>query len=275
MDSLSEVYEALLEEAREGVGGAAYGPDADRAGPLYESLTDAFQGLAICNLLLHYNPEQFRTDLVFAAGARRQLLQVCLRDSASPVHRALSRTEALFCAIAARDDVLTGELVRLGPTEWIPDGEYEADFCYHAILSHLAASQQATELASSTDLIDRFEAALETPDPRLGICQAFLDEDPEAFRLAFDDLLVERAAWAEEMYPFRRDQLLFLAARHVFVEGLALLALADQKGWSMPDEYAFCPRPGRLELTSPMPEDLFIDVVPFMRESRRQRGLPT
>jgi hypothetical protein len=274
MEPLHEVYSALLEEARDGVSGAAYGPPAAEAGPLYEGLVDSFQGLAICNLLLDYNAEQFRTDLVFAAGARRQFLQICQRDGAPAPQCAVSRTEALFCALAARADVLAGDLVRLGPPEWVGGAEYEDDFCYHALLSHAAVPEQAGGLPPPDALLARFAAVLEDgTTPRLEVCRALAAADPTAFRLAFDGLLVERAAWADELYPARRDQPLFLVARHVFVEGLALLALADARGWPMADAYAFCPEPGRLA-PAPTPADLFLDVAPFIRESRRQRGLP-
>ncbi len=275
MDSLPEVYEALLEDARDGVSEAAYGPSADEAGPLYEGLVDSFQGLAICNLLLRYDAEQFRADLVFAAGARRQFLQLCQRDAAAPAARALSRTEALFCAVAARDDALAGDLVRLGPAAWVADAEYEDDFCYHALVSHAAAPDAARPLPPPDALLARLAAVLDGgTTPRVEAAAALAAGDPARFRLAFDDLLAERAAWAEARYPARRDQPLFLAARHVFVEGLALLALADARGWPMPDLYAFCPEPGRLAPAAGLPADLFLDLAPVVRESRRQRGLP-
>lgn len=272
---LSDVHDALYDEAIDGVSSVAYGPDADAAGALYESLVDAFQGFAISHLLQSYDAETFRRYLIYAAGARRQFLQVCLRDAAAPRERALSRTDALFCAIAARDAVLASELVRLGPTDWVPEGEYEDDFCYHAVVSHLAAPETAAGLPPVGALLDRFAAVIDgLPPPRLAVCRALVGDDAPAFRVAFDDLLLEREAWAEELYPARRDQPLFLVARHVFVEGLALLALADARGWPMPDVYAFCPEPARLAPVSAPPLDLFVDVVPFLRESRRQRGLP-
>ena len=275
MKSLPEVYDALLEDARDGVAAAAYGPSADEAGPLYEGLVDSFQGLAICNLLQPYDAEQFRTDLVFAAGARRQFLQLCQRDAAAPAARALSRTEALFCAVAARDDALAGDLVRLGPAEWVADAEYEDDFCYHALVSHAATPEAARPLPPPDVLLGRAAAVLDGgTTPRLEAAAALAGGDAGRFRLAFDDLLVERAAWADEMVPHQGDQPLFVAARHVFVEGLALLALADVRGWPMPDAYVFCPELARLAPTDALPRDLFADVVPFLRESRRERGLP-
>lgn len=276
MKSLSETYDALLDDARDGVGAAAYGPSADEAGPLYESLVDAFQGLALCNLLQHYDAGQFRTDLVFAAGARRQFLQLCLRDGAAPAARALSRTEALFCAVAARDAALAAHLVQIGPTDWMPGAEYEDDFCYHALVAHAAVPEASAALPPPAELLDRFAGVVEgLPPPRLALGSALAEGDAAAFRVAFDDLLLERAVWRDEMIPHRSNQPLFVVARDVFVEGLALLAVADALGWTMPDTYAFCPEAARLAPTAAMPADLFLDVVPFLRESRRERGLLT
>ncbi len=276
MDSLPKVYDELLEAAQDGLAAAAYGPDAEEAGRVYEDLADAFEGLAIGAILLEYDAERFRQRLVHAANARRQFYQVCLRDEAAPPTRARSRTGALFCAIASRYAPLVRELVRLPPADWILESEYEDDFCYHALVGREAAPEAAGALPEAGALLDRFEAALEgAASPRLDLCRALAAADPAAFREAFADLLVEREAWVEALQTARSDQPPFLMARHVFVEGLALLALAEARGWPMPDRYAFCPEPARLGPPTATPDDLLGDLVPMMRTNRRARGLPT
>ena len=67
----------------------------------------------------------------------------------------------------------------------------------------------------------------------------------------------------------------FQTTRHLFVEGIALLAVAEARGWTMGDHYAYCPEIARLAPTVPTPPDLFTDVVPLLRDSRRRRGLDT
>lgn len=276
MHTLQETYEELLEAARDGVAAAAYGPDVYLAGPLYEGLVDAFQGLAISNVLLNYDAEQFRTNLVYAAGAQRQFRQVCLRDQTSPLQTAISRTDALFCAVAARDHALTHDLVRLGATAWVPDGEYEDDFCYYAVLSRVVAPSASGNLPESDALTERFrEVVGAETSARLGLCDALVDDDDRAFRDAFDALLVERETWVEEMAPVRFMDPFFQTTRHIFVEGLALLAVADARGWPMDDRYAFCPEIARLAPTAQTPPDLFNDIVPLLTDSRRRRGLET
>lgn len=273
MDPLADTYAELLDAARDGVEAAAWGPAADEAGDLYEGLVDAFEGLAICNVLLYYDAEQFRTDLVFAAGARRQFLQLCHRDGVAPRHVALSRTHALFCALVARDNALAGELVRLGPAAWRRDGEYEDDFCYHAALARLAVPDASEALPPLDALVARLVEVAE-PGPRLALVRALVEGDADGFREAFESRLDERARFADELFPARRNQPLFVASRHVFVEGLAMLTLAEQRGWAMADEYAYCPAVARLAPRQPLPRDLFLDVVPFLSASRRERGLP-
>lgn len=272
IEPLAETYASLLDRAEERIGQAAYGPDAGEAGPVYEDLGDTFEGLAACNLLLELDTEQFRTDLIYSAGAREQFLRLCAHAGAEPLHRALSRTGALFCALAVRDAALAARLVRLGPAEWLPDGEYEDDFCYHAVVATLAAPAEA---AFAPDLLDRFARVLDgRPSPRLNVCRAFADDDPAAFAVAFEDLLLAHERWAEENEAPRRDQPTFLASRLVFVEGLALIALAGARGWPPPDETPLCPVPARLEpSTAPVP-DLYREIERLAAGSRRDRGLP-
>ena len=276
MDPLPKVYDELREEAEDRLAEVAYGPPAADAARAYEALVDAFHGLAIGSLLLDYDPDRFRARLVHAAGARRQFYQVCLRDDAEMFHRALSRTDALFCAVASRHTPAARELVHLAPGEWVPDGEYEDDFCYHALIAREVAPDEAAGLPEARALLDRFETALAGgTSVRLDVCHALADNDASAFASAFGDLLTEREAWAEDLYPSRSNQPLFLMARYVFVEGLALLAIAEARGWPMPDRYAFCPEIGRLSPPSSAPDDLMADLVPILREQRRARGLPS
>lgn len=273
MDPLPKLYDELLDEAEDGLATAAYGPDADEAGHLYEGLVDAFEGLAIGKMLLEYDAELFRDRLVYAASARRQFYQVCLRDEATPLHRARSRTDALFCAITARADAYVRDLVRLSPPGWVPDGEYEDDYCYHAIVSS-EVDPDAADLPDIETLLGRFETALEgASSARIDVCRALAADDPAAFREAFADLLVERATWANELSVSRSDQPAFLMSRHVFVEGLALLVIAEGRGWPMPDRYAYCPEPARLGPPTAAPDDLLADIVPMMQANRRSRGL--
>lgn len=274
MEPLQETYASLLDRAEERIGEAAFGPDADAAGPLYEDLGDTFEGLAACNLLLSLDLAQFRTDLLYSAAARGQFLAMCARAGVAPLHRARSRTNALFCAVAARDDALAASLVQLGPATWTPDGEYEDDFCYAAFVGTLAApAEAAATLPPPTALLDRFAAVLDgLPTPRLAVCRAFEAGDESAFSVAFDDLLMAHQTWAAEAESARRDQPAFLATRHVFVEGLALLALAGRRGWAVPDEHAFCPAPARLgPMTAAVP-DLFGEIARLAAASRRARG---
>ena len=66
----------------------------------------------------------------------------------------------------------------------------------------------------------------------------------------------------------------FLASRHVFVEGLALIALAGARGWPLSDESTLCPFPACLGPNMAPVPDLYREIERLAAGCRRDRGLP-
>ncbi|PAP81399.1 hypothetical protein B1759_08745 [Rubrivirga sp. SAORIC476] len=271
METLEDVYDALLSDTRMAVGGAVSGPGPEDLGSVAEEIQDAFEGLALCNLLVRYDAHKYREDLVHSARARIWFLEQCAREGLDAPERAVSRTPALFAALCARHDALAADLVASGPGAWIPEGEYEDDFCYVGFLSHAFADAAAEAgLPAPAALVERYErVANGARDPRLDVCRAFQARDESAFRDAFEGVLDAHTAWVAALTPDRLSDPVFRVRQHVSIEAIALLHLAERVGWSLEEDYVYCPRPARLGPTDAWPDDLFRQIDRLAAEYRR------
>ncbi|WP_160174601.1 immunity 49 family protein [Archangium violaceum] len=72
------------------------------------------------------------------------------------------------------------------------------------------------------------------------MCEALFVRDQDAFDAALEDLLIERDAEFRNAGPPLHPQR-FHTERHVFIEGLALLRLAEDCGLSTQPEYRMMP----------------------------------
>lgn len=238
----SELYGELLEAIEENISSVAGGLPMAEAGPTFDVLVRDFQALGIFKLFLELDVEAYRHRLLQGTFARRYYLEKSKSESVfDTIFMAASRTEAIFNALAAGDADIAREIAALSPKRWLPDGEYEDDFCYYAFLH---AELNPTLHLDRGDLLDRFERALEgDTSPRLDLLRAMFDRDQDAFDGAFDDLVFDYKQsvasspnWSE---PSRE------ARSRIFVEGLAILHLAEEKGFRTASEYELCPAEAR------------------------------
>jgi hypothetical protein len=108
--------------------------------------------------------------------------------------------------------------------------------------------------------LDQLEASLEGgPSQRLPVCRALLARDQAAFDEAFASLLsARRTETNAAKKTFEAEELTFQPESRVFVEGLALLVLADQRGLKTAPEYLpLCPSLARLPATKPFDQGYF------------------
>ena len=246
----------------------ASGDPVEELGTSFETLTECFQALGICNLLLTMQPAGFHRNLFFSGCTRRYFLR---RDQDEPRtmirHRAISRTDAFFDAIAAGAMDVATEIARLSPDNWIPSGEYEDDFCYHAFLHHFVSGLPQPAAARQDELLERFAAALEgASSPRLNVCQALRTRDAETFHAAFADLLDERSAEYAERKQQSAVDMTIEPRYSIFVEGLALLWIAAQIGIPVDSEYPGCPSIAALARGSTREPDIFDDIDQLIRK---------
>jgi len=228
----------------------------DELGKLSLDISTQFRSLAIILLLTNGSSDSFHHNLIRSARSRATYLERLDRAGiGDDHHQASGRYEPLLDAIAAGDVELARRIVALSPLEWREGHEYEDDYCYAQAFHRFVQSPPLDD--EVPPLLERLEANLEgQASARLAVCQALLTKDQAAFDESFDALLGEREAQiAADKARGQLEDAIIVAQRHVFVEGLAVLRLADQRGLETAPEYAMCPSLARAPMSTPFPAE--------------------
>jgi hypothetical protein len=228
----------------------------DQLGKLVEEMGEKLRALGIVLLLTNADSDAFYYNLIRSGRARRAYLQRIHDDGAMDDHHfASGRYQPFLDAVAANEKELAEEIVRLSPSDWRQSAEYEDDFCYAQLLHRLLeASSGADEVEA---LFEKFEAHLDgEDDARLNICRALATSDQEDFDDAFQALIEAREVQiAEDQERGKLEEPKTVAQRHVFVEGLAILRLAESRGISTTREYPLCPSLARVAMQVPFSDE--------------------
>ncbi|HYD41576.1 MAG TPA: hypothetical protein VEB43_12180 [Anaeromyxobacter sp.] len=215
-------------------------------GKLSTEIARHYRAIGICALLIEADVEGFYGWLLHSAVARRHYLRRCARDGVTGDRwQRTSNAGPFLDAVAAGAWDVARQVAALSPGDWIQGAEYEDDFC-HARFLHLLAEPGA-DPAELARVLDRYERALEGgEDLRLDVDRALLSKDGDAFGAAFRTLLADRERKLRELADPKRDSVqaqdyCFEPDRQVFVEGLALLRLAEGQGIATEPEYPTCP----------------------------------
>lgn len=129
------VARALLAEAvEEALIRFGVGCSPDELPEVFDRISVCYQGLGIALVLMTGERTRFRECLVRSAWARLHLLQVATTLQPPPRQRATSYGEGFLDAVAAGHWLVAGEIAALSPSDWVPEGEYEDDFCYFRLL---------------------------------------------------------------------------------------------------------------------------------------------
>ena len=91
-------------------------------------------------------------------------------------------------------------------------------------------------------------------DARLPCVKALLHRDQAAFEVAFEALLAQRTKEIEaEKARHKIEEPSLIAQRQVYVEGLALLRIAERLNIDTQSEYLYCPSLARVPMQTPFP----------------------
>lgn len=240
------VARALLAEAvEEALIRFGVGCSPDELPEVFDRISVCYQGLGIALVLMTGERTRFRECLVRSAWARLHLLQVATTLQPPPRQRATSYGEGFLDAVAAGHWLVAGEIAALSPSDWVPEGEYEDDFCYFRLLFGFA-DEVPPPAAAVAALLARFARALEgQPSPRLALCTSLAARDAAGFAEAFSDFLRARREADDEargrLGEPDADTALFWMRSFVSVEAIALLRLARAAGIAQPGPHPLCP----------------------------------
>lgn len=217
-------------------------------GDLYNNLAAHYRALGIEALLLAANRDAFFHALIQSGITRRYYLEQCQTEGClDDSGRRASAVAPFLDAVAADQLSLARRIGQLSATAWMREDEYEDDFAYARFLYAIIDVPQGQSAAECVAILQQYADALQgQSDPRFDVCTALSNTDPEGFADAFDELI----AATEQPLPSPEEgdadamiegDLLFEPNRQVFVEGLALLRIADLRGIPTRPEYPRCP----------------------------------
>jgi hypothetical protein len=223
--------------------------------PLSEDVSGKLRALAITALLTDANINLYCHHLIRSARVRVHFLDQCLKkNELNEIRRASSRNEPLFDAIAVKDIGLARRIASLSPEQWFSNVEYEEDYAYTQIIQRILPDNQLNA-ESVQNLMDQFERVLEgNSSARFDLCIALLKKDQDIFDEAFEDLITERDSQvSNEKSRWLMIDSVTLANQYLFIEGVAILQLAETLGLQTKQEYRYCPAMARFPMTKPFP----------------------
>ncbi|WNG44330.1 hypothetical protein F0U60_09570 [Archangium minus] len=216
--------------------------DRDTSVRRVESVCQHFQVLAAGALLLEGSTRYFLQNLVQSAENWRRLLSYLGRRGWTPPPA--TRNVPLLNALAAEQWALAAELAVHSARQWQRGEEYEDDFAWASVLQALVLPGDSAGTLLS-ERLEKLEAVgAETQSHKIALARALVEKDGRSFHLAFDaahaayEELTEHQARARTL-----PRLSFLPHRALWMEGLALLRLAERAGLPPPNTYLrYCPR---------------------------------
>jgi len=228
----------------------------DQFGELSLQLSAQLRALAIIELLVNASTDGFCHNLMRSGRVRLAFLSRLHRDGVLTHHHGgPGRFGPTLDLLAAGDVHAVADMARLSRSQWQQGSEYEDDFCYGQMLFRLAAGDKLD--AAFLSLADRFKAArVGQQDARVDVCVALAQAQSSAFDEAFDALLNQHSK--ELQADEQRAETVtpeVLTGRYVYVEGIALLRLAEARGLPLQREYAFCPSLARMPMTTPLSDE--------------------
>ncbi|MFY0527778.1 Imm49 family immunity protein [Archangium gephyra] len=195
----------------------------------------------ICSLLMSASAREFHHFLRKSASA----LAFCT-SRGTPAFTQVRALPLLLDALCCGEVQVAEAFARKTGATWDSRSEYEEDFLYASFLcSHFLLPP---DVARDAELVDRYVGLVGSgEEPRLVIVQAFLGNDGALFEQGLESLLAARAARYQRLAA-REAIPRWEAATEgcVCIEGLALVALAESKGFRTRRDYLHVPSLVRL-----------------------------
>lgn len=270
-----EARALLAEDLHEVLGQVASGLPVARLAAELERASRVFQALACFHLLETLDVEAFRSNLVRSVHARLFFLRRCRAEGNTADRRlALSRTEALFDALAAGHESSLRALIAGSAMSFVPGWEYEDDHLYFRWLHELVEGRPAGVLQDTAK--QRRKALGRPADSRQAALDALtavsIDDFVDALHGLSGELAEHAARRQEGLQEFDLEACIQWPRSFVSVELLALLALASRRGLQVVGPIALCPQDARLPPGGGDVEDFFAGIERVLAADRARGG---
>lgn len=249
LDFARENYEATLQEALDEIASGSSAPES------YFTASLSYRVLAICAMLLDANRSVF-SDFSCKSGYVRLafLRRLSSERNVHPVYLCSSRNVAFSAALAAGALEAASEIAARSPDTHSEEAEYEDDFLFfHFMHRALLVPEDAATLKQ---ILTRWEAVLEGgASGYLEVCRALAARDAEDFDQGMGALIETRDAQLDRYQNVANfNPELFATEGKIFVEGLAVLRLAELRGLPTEDDYKYIPSMARIPLGATLPD---------------------
>jgi hypothetical protein len=255
--AIEDTVEDLLSYANMLIETAVAQESVTSMGKLCNDISRYYRAIGICGLLLNADTEVYFHALIQSALTRKYYLDRCIKENhLDDPARKSSFVAPLLDAVAANQFSLASQIAALSPDVWQEGYEYEDDFTYAAFLHEFILFNE-TSRDKLQRILDRWEGVLEgNSDPRFDLCHALFSRNQSQFEEAYYDLLNAHDNRMSEIADPKLDSSLakeytFEPNRWIFVEGLAMLRIADKLELRTEREYKLCPSIARLSDYAP------------------------
>lgn len=216
-----------------------------------------YRVLGVCVLLQEADVEGFAAHLDKAGQARLALLEYAasVQPPLAPEDILASDNVGFSDALAAGDLKLARAIARRSPELHAAGLEYEEDFLFSRFL-HLWVGEPRDEKDVRL-LLERWEQVVEPgADLRLDICQSLYTRNADRLADSIQALIEERK---REMREYRKqldfDPEVAATTGKIYIDGLALLRLAELEGLPSLPAYELHPPLARVPHGTPLPRE--------------------
>ncbi|MEP1446869.1 MAG: hypothetical protein ABJK37_12220 [Paraglaciecola sp.] len=223
----------------------------EQLGPLALETGEKFRALGILGLLATADKSHLYVNLSQSASLRIKYLEKASAENKQDDHHfVLGRLEPILDLLACKDFSLLAKLQQLSPVDFSKNREYMDDYCYSKILMTLGLNKGMTQCASKdVPALDDLFKTLEllenylTEDlfSRAALCRALLENNAGDFSEAFHNFIDQTVFAIDEAKANELETATLVAKRSISVEALALLAVAQQQGFNLNQNFQLCP----------------------------------
>ncbi len=231
LENVAANYQFYLKRAIGDLGGKQQISDS------YFTIAFSHRVLALCELLMNADQERYLYHLTCAGQARLAFLKEVAEKGleAEPKYLLTSKNQGFAAALVAGDLKTAREIARLSAPEFSDGYEYEEDFLFYYFMQQFLL--QPTKGVAHKPMLQRWTKVLENAGSGyLDACEGLASKDAEVFQSGLEALVATREAEFEgykQLLTF--DPGLYACEGKIFIEGLAVLRLAELVNIKLPD----------------------------------------